>query len=79
MDHTFTSATLLLMLVTDPLGNIPIFSAALKDVARERKPMVIARECGFAFAFGGRPLRLCVLVRFRHGILARRPIALRDF
>ncbi len=50
MDHTFTSATLLLMLVTDPLGNIPIFSAALKDVARERKPMVIARECGFAFA-----------------------------
>ncbi len=50
MDHTFVSATLLLLLVTDPFGNIPIFIAALKDVAIERKPFVIARECAFAFA-----------------------------
>lgn len=50
MNHTFTSAALLLVLVTDPFGNIPIFIAGLKDVAPARKPMVIARECGFAFA-----------------------------
>ena len=28
--YTFASATVLLLLITDPLGNIPIFASALK-------------------------------------------------
>ena len=32
MHTTFVSATILLLLVTDPLGNVPIFVAALKGV-----------------------------------------------
>lgn len=50
MDHSFASATILLLLVADPFGNIPIFIAALKEVPKERKSRVIARECSFAFA-----------------------------
>ena len=29
MTYTFASATILLLLITDPLGNIPIFANAL--------------------------------------------------
>ncbi len=50
MQTTFASATILLLLVTDPLGNVPIFVAALKNVPRERKVRVIVRECAIAFA-----------------------------
>jgi MarC family membrane protein len=49
MEHTFLSATILLLLVTDPLGNIPIFIAALRGVAPRRRRLVIARECSVAF------------------------------
>jgi small neutral amino acid transporter SnatA (MarC family) len=28
--YTFASATILLLLITDPLGNIPIFASALR-------------------------------------------------
>ena len=49
MEHTFLSATILLTMVTDPLGNIPLFLGALKRVPRERHRLVILRECLMAF------------------------------
>lgn len=50
MKHSFVSATILLILITDPLGNIPLFLSALKHVAPERRSKVILRECAIAFA-----------------------------
>ena len=50
MEHTFLSATILLILVTDPFGNIPLFVSALKRVEDARRRLaVIARECLIAF------------------------------
>jgi multiple antibiotic resistance protein len=39
-----TSAILLLFLVMDPIGNIPIFMSYLKDVKEERRLWIVARE-----------------------------------
>ena len=56
------SAALLLFLVMDPFGNVPLFLAVLKPVAPERRRRVVAREMlialGFLliFLFGGRYL-----------------------
>ncbi len=50
MNYTFLSATILLVLITDPVGNIPIFANALKHVAPERRAKVILREIMIAFA-----------------------------
>jgi MarC family membrane protein len=47
--YTFASATILLLLITDPFGNTPIFANALKGVAPQRRPFVIVRECLIAF------------------------------
>lgn len=61
MDGTFISAVVLLLLVCDPFGNIPIFISALRDVPRERRRSIILRECVIAFgvltlfAFVGQP------------------------
>jgi MarC family membrane protein len=49
MNYTFASATILLVLITDPVGNIPVFANALKHVAPERRPRVILREILIAF------------------------------
>ena len=49
MDDTFASATILLLLITDPLGNIPVFANALRQVPRERRAWVILRENLIAF------------------------------
>ena len=49
MNYTFASATILLVLITDPVGNIPIFANALKHVAPERRARVILREILIAF------------------------------
>ncbi len=49
MNYTFVSATILLILITDPVGNIPIFANALKNVAVQRRPWVILREVLIAF------------------------------
>lgn len=49
MNYTFVSATILLILITDPIGNIPIFANALKHVAPQRRPWVILREVLIAF------------------------------
>jgi MarC family membrane protein len=62
MEQTFLSATILLVLITDPLGNIPFFISALKHVRPERKRLVVVRECLIAFAalllflVAGRPI-----------------------
>ncbi|AJK45014.1 MULTISPECIES: MarC family protein [Burkholderia] len=49
MEYNFVSATVLLLLITDPLGNIPLFIAALRDVPGERRVRVILREVAIAF------------------------------
>ena len=49
MNYTFWSATILLVLITDPIGNIPIFANALKHVSPQRRPWVILREILIAF------------------------------
>ena len=49
MHYDFLSATILLILITDPFGNIPIFANALKNVAPKRRPWVILREVSIAF------------------------------
>ena len=50
MQYSFVSATILLILITDPIGNIPIFAHALQAVAPARRPRVILREVLIAFA-----------------------------
>lgn len=53
------SAALLLFLIMDPVGNIPLFLALLKDVPPARRRVVLAREllialfALFAFLLGG--------------------------
>jgi MarC family membrane protein len=49
MSYTFASATVLLLLITDPFGSIPIFANALRNVAPERRTRVIVREVMIAF------------------------------
>ena len=46
---TLLSATVLLFLVMDPVGNVPLFISYLKDIPRERHRRIILREAGFAF------------------------------
>jgi MarC family membrane protein len=53
------SAAVLLLLVIDPFGNVPIVVSALSNVALERRRRVVLRECVaaylilLAFMFGG--------------------------
>jgi multiple antibiotic resistance protein len=47
---TFVSAFVLLFLVMDPAGNIPMFLSALKPVAPERRRFVVVRELLIALA-----------------------------
>uniref|UniRef100_E1T9K4 UPF0056 membrane protein n=1 Tax=Burkholderia sp. (strain CCGE1003) TaxID=640512 RepID=E1T9K4_BURSG len=50
MEYTFLSATVLLILITDPLGNIPLFISCLRGVSPKRRTAVILREVAIAFA-----------------------------
>jgi len=50
MDISFTSAVLILLLVMDPIGNIPLFVSVLRPVKAARRTPVILRECAIAFA-----------------------------
>ncbi|MFZ6844836.1 MarC family protein [Undibacterium sp. RuTC16W] len=50
MTQDFFQSFILLILVTDPFGNVPIFVAALSHVAPERRWRVVVRECAIAFA-----------------------------
>lgn len=49
MTKDFIQSLILLILVTDPFGNIPIFVSALSHVAPERRWRVVVRECSIAF------------------------------
>lgn len=49
MNYTLASATILLILITDPVGNIPIFVKSLRHVTPERRTLVIMREVLIAF------------------------------
>lgn len=50
MDISFASAVVILLLVTDPVGNIPLFVSLLRGVPPRRRPRVIVRECAIALA-----------------------------
>jgi MarC family membrane protein len=50
VEYTFLSATVLLILITDPLGNIPLFISCLRGVSPKRRTAVILREVAIAFA-----------------------------
>jgi len=49
MTQSFFQTFILLLLVTDPFGNVPLFVTALKDVAPARRPRIVIRECTIAF------------------------------
>ena len=50
MDHTFLSAFVLLLLVLDPFGSLPIFISVLRGVPSERRTPIALREVAIAFA-----------------------------
>ena len=50
MDVSFISAVVILLLVMDPVGNIPLFVSVLRKVEAPRRARVILRECLIAFA-----------------------------
>lgn len=49
MDHSFASALILLLLVLDPLGSLPVFIPIMRDVPEARKRWVAVREVAIAF------------------------------
>ncbi len=49
MQHDFVSARILLRLVLDPLGSLPIFIPVMRQVAPARRRWVALREVGIAF------------------------------
>lgn len=49
MAQNFFQAFILLLLVTDPFGNVPLFVSALSHVPPTRRARVIVRECAIAF------------------------------
>ncbi len=59
MNNEFLSAVILLTLVADPFGNMPLVNAMLGGVAAPRRRIIILRECLIAygvllaFMFGG--------------------------
>jgi MarC family membrane protein len=50
MAGEFLSAAVVLALVLDPFGNVPLVNMMLAGVAPERRRVVILRECAIAFA-----------------------------
>ncbi len=49
MDHSFLSAFILLLLVLDPLGSLPVFIPLMRAVPPERRTRVALREVLIAF------------------------------
>jgi MarC family membrane protein len=49
MDHTFLSALVLLLLVLDPFGSLPIFISVMRGVDPARRTKVAVREVVIAF------------------------------
>lgn len=50
MNVEFLSAVVLLLLVIDPFGNVPLVNAMLAGVTPPRRRLVILRECTIAYA-----------------------------
>ncbi len=50
MNAELFSATILLLLVLDPFGNLPIVVSALSRVPSQRHAPIVLRECFFAYA-----------------------------
>lgn len=72
---TFLSAFILLVLVTDPLGGLPLFVSLMKQVPPERRTKMIVREVSIAFGilltfmvFGQKFLSLMHLTETSMGI-----------
>jgi MarC family membrane protein len=49
MNNEFLSAVILLTLVADPFGNMPLVNAMLGGVAERRRRIVVVRECLIAY------------------------------
>jgi MarC family membrane protein len=49
MSESFFQSFILLLLVTDPFGNVPLFVSTLRQVAPQRRHRVVLRECLIAF------------------------------
>jgi MarC family membrane protein len=49
MEHDFSSAFVVLLLVLDPLGNLPVFISVLRSVPPKRRRRIVALECLIAF------------------------------
>jgi len=49
VDHSLLSAFILLLLVLDPLGSLPVFIPIMRDVPPPRRTWVAVREVGIAF------------------------------
>lgn len=49
MEQTFISVFILILLVTDPIGNIPNFIGVLQHVPPEKRRMVVLREVAIAY------------------------------
>ena len=63
MDHSFVSAFILLLLVLDPFGSLPIFIPVMRTVPPGRRPWVAMREVAIAFGV------LCFFMFFGEGFL----------
>lgn len=50
MTQNFLQTFILLLLVTDPFGNVPLFVSTLATVPPARRWRVVVRECAIAFA-----------------------------
>ena len=55
---TLISAAIILFLVMDPLGNVPVFISVLSDVAPEKRTRIIIRE--LFIALGVLIIFLCI-------------------
>jgi MarC family membrane protein len=49
MTQSFFQTFILLLLVTDPFGNVPLFVSALNPVPPARRARIVIRECAIAF------------------------------
>ena len=63
MTHSFLSAFILLLLVLDPFGSLPIFIPVMRTVPAERRRWVALREVTIAFAV------LCLFMFFGEAFL----------
>jgi MarC family membrane protein len=63
MTHSFLSAFILLLLVLDPFGSLPIFIPVMRTVPAERRRWVALREVAIAFAV------LCLFMFFGEAFL----------